>query len=110
MNHDVLTAATGEDGFPLALEQRFDLIVLDLMLPGKSGFEVLRDLREAGFRKPILILTARDAQNDRQRGRELGADDFLIKPFAFSELAARIDALLQRGESTLTDEGPPCPG
>jgi DNA-binding response OmpR family regulator len=109
LHHDVLTAQTGEEGLPMALSEPVDLVVLDLMLPGKSGFEVLRELRESGFEKPILILSARDALNDRQRGRELGANDFLIKPFAFAELMARIDSLLEQSEdASSSDEAPPC--
>lgn len=111
LKHDVLTAETGEDGLPIAMTQPVDIVVLDLMLPGKNGFEVLRDLRQAGFAKPILILSARDAPDDRRLGRELGADGFVIKPFAFSDLMARINALLDpSAERTSIDEDPPCAG
>ncbi|MDO8299315.1 heavy metal response regulator transcription factor [Lacisediminimonas sp.] len=89
-------AANGEDGLHLALEHQYDLVVLDVMLPLLDGWTVLRRLRE---RKnvPVLFLTARDEVNDRVKGLELGADDYLVKPFAFAELLARIRTLLRRG-------------
>lgn len=99
LRHDVLTAESGEAGLPMALSESVDIVVLDLMLPDRNGFDVLQDLREAGFQKPILILTARDAQDDRRLGRELGADDFLVKPFALSDLLVRIDALIKRART-----------
>ena len=109
LKYDVLTAETGEEGLPLALNQPVDLVVLDLMLPGKSGFDVLQELRQTGFPKPILILTAKDAPGDRLRSRELGADGFLTKPFAFSELAAKIHELRARAETAASpQEEPPC--
>jgi two-component system copper resistance phosphate regulon response regulator CusR len=95
--YDVVVAATGEEGFFLASEQTFDLIVLDVMLPGRDGFEVLRALRKRSLGVPVLILTARDAIEDRVVGLDHGADDYLVKPFAFAELLARIRALLRRG-------------
>jgi two-component system copper resistance phosphate regulon response regulator CusR len=94
--YEVVTAATGEDGYYRATTEPFDAIILDLMLPGRSGLEVLRDLRAHGFAKPILILTARDAVDDRVAGLDGGADDYLVKPFAFAELLARLRALLRR--------------
>jgi DNA-binding response OmpR family regulator len=94
--YEVLTAATGEEGYYHATTGPLDAIVLDLMLPGRNGLEVLRDLRAQGFAKPILSLTARDAVDDRVRGLDGGADDYLIKPFAFAELLARLRALLRR--------------
>jgi len=94
--YEVLTAATGEEGYYHATTGPIDAIVLDLMLPGRNGLEVLRDLRAQGFAKPILILTARDAVDDRVRGLDGGADDYLVKPFAFAELLARLRALLRR--------------
>ncbi len=94
--YEVLTAATGEEGYYHATTGPIDAIVLDLMLPGRNGLEVLRDLRAQGFAKPILILTARDAVDDRVRGLDGGADDYLIKPFALAELLARLRALLRR--------------
>ncbi|RUL87920.1 response regulator transcription factor [Tautonia sociabilis] len=94
--YEVITAATGEEGYYHATTGSFDAVVLDLMLPGRSGLEVLRDLRARGFAKPVLILTARDAVEDRVRGLDSGADDYLVKPFAFAELLARLRALLRR--------------
>jgi DNA-binding response OmpR family regulator len=95
--YDVVVAGTGEEGFFLAQAQTFDLLVLDLMLPGRDGLEVLSALREKGLSSPVLVLTAKDAIEDRVGGLDAGADDYLIKPFAFSELLARIRALLRRG-------------
>jgi two-component system copper resistance phosphate regulon response regulator CusR len=95
--YEVVVATTGEDAFFLASEQAFDLIVLDVMLPGRDGFEVLRALRNRSVQVPVLILTARDAIEDRVIGLDRGADDYLVKPFAFAELLARIRALLRRG-------------
>src|SRR5207249_7286791 len=94
--YEVATAATGEAGYELAMAQPFDCVVLDLMLPGRNGIEVLGDLRRAGKMLPVLILTARDAVEDRVIGLDAGADDYLVKPFAFAELLARIRALLRR--------------
>ena len=95
--YDVVLAATGEDGFFRANAEVFDLVVLDLMLPGRSGFEILQTLRRRHIETPVLILTARDGVDDRVRGLDLGADDYLVKPFALPELLARIRALLRRG-------------
>src|SRR5512143_4080782 len=94
--YEVVTATTGEDGYYRAATEPFDAIILDLMLPGRGGLEVLRDLRAHGFAKPILILTARDAVDDRVAGLDGGADDYLVKPFAFAELLARLRALFRR--------------
>jgi len=90
------TAATGEEGFYQTSTSLFDLVILDLMLPGRDGFQILRDLRGKHDRTPILVLTARDAVEDRVRGLDLGADDYLVKPFAFPELLARIRAITRR--------------
>jgi DNA-binding response OmpR family regulator len=95
--YDVLTAATGEAGYALATAQTFDCLVLDLMLPGRDGIQLLNDLRANGKQCPVLILTARDAIEDRVVGLDAGADDYLVKPFAFAELLARLRALLRRG-------------
>ena len=95
--YDVAVARTGEEGFFLGSTQSFDLLVLDLMLPGRDGFDVLAALRGRGVQAPVLILTARDALDDRVRGLDAGADDYLQKPFAFPELLARIRAILRRG-------------
>jgi two-component system OmpR family response regulator len=90
-------AATGEEGLSLAMARDYDVIVLDLVLPGLDGFEVLGSLRKSGQRTPVLVLTARDAVEDRVRGLDGGADDYLTKPFAFPEFLARVRALLRRG-------------
>jgi two-component system copper resistance phosphate regulon response regulator CusR len=89
-------ARTGTDGLHLALTESYDLIVLDVMLPGLDGWEVLRSMRAAGRDTSVLFLTARDQVNDRVKGLELGADDYLTKPFAFAELLARVRTLLRR--------------
>jgi two-component system, OmpR family, copper resistance phosphate regulon response regulator CusR len=91
-------ARNGEDGLHIAMTDDYDLIVLDVMLPGRDGWSVLRALRDAGKHMPVLFLTARDHVDDRVKGLELGADDYLVKPFAFSELLARVRTLLRRGK------------
>ncbi len=93
----VTVAQTGEDGFFLASTRPFDVIVLDRMLPGRDGLEILKGLRAGGLLTPVLMLTARDAVEDRVGGLDAGADDYVVKPFAFSELLARVRALLRRG-------------
>lgn len=93
----VSLAFNGEDGFFALNEQTFDLVVLDLMLPGRSGLAVLRTMRERGLQTPVLVLTALDTVENRVEGLDAGADDYLVKPFAFPELLARIRALLRRG-------------
>jgi DNA-binding response OmpR family regulator len=98
--YDVTVAATGDDGFARASGEAFDLVVLDLMLPGRGGLEILQVLRQRHAGTPVLILTARDAIEDRVRGLDGGADDYLVKPFALAELLARIRALLRRGRPT----------
>jgi two-component system copper resistance phosphate regulon response regulator CusR len=98
-HYDVVVAHTGEEGFFYANAEIFDLVVLDLMLPGRDGIEVLTTLRKRGLQTPVLILTARDAVEDRVLGLDSGADDYLVKPFAFPELLARIRALLRRGRT-----------
>jgi two-component system, OmpR family, response regulator len=90
-------APNGTDGLWLATENDYDAIVLDVMLPGMDGFEVCRQARAAGRWAPVLLLTAREAVNDRVRGLDAGADDYLTKPFSFAELAARLRALVRRG-------------
>ena len=91
-------AANGEDALWLAQAHPYDAIVLDVMLPGLDGFETCRRLRGAGVWAPVLMLTARDAVEDRVAGLDSGADDYLVKPFAFAELLARLRALVRRGE------------
>lgn len=95
-------AVNGIDGSHLARTEPYDVIVLDLMLPGKDGFTVLRELRAADVKTPVICLTARDSVDDKVKGLDLGADDYLAKPFSFVELLARIRALLRRG-STLAN-------
>src|SRR3989442_15538572 len=90
-------AADGHDGLHLGTEHDYDAIVLDVMLPGANGFEVCQGLRALGRWSPILMLTARDGVDDRIRGLDAGADDYLMKPFAFGELLARLRALVRRG-------------
>src|SRR6202162_3217304 len=92
----VVLAHTGEEGFFLLSSESFDLIVLDWMLPGRDGIEILRAARARGTQIPVLLLPARDAVADRVRGLESGADDYLVKPFAFAELLARVRALCRR--------------
>jgi DNA-binding response OmpR family regulator len=94
--HEVATAASGEAGYLLARAEPFDCLILDLLLPGRDGLQILADLRQAGNAIPVLILTARDTVEDRVIGLDAGADDYLIKPFAFAELLARVRALLRR--------------
>ncbi|PRX31046.1 winged helix family two component transcriptional regulator [Orenia metallireducens] len=90
------TVNNGEEALDLATVIEYDLIILDLMLPVKSGLEVLRELRDQGNKVPVLILTAKESIEDKVRGLDLGADDYLTKPFAFAELRARIRALFRR--------------
>jgi two-component system copper resistance phosphate regulon response regulator CusR len=96
-------AEEGEDGLHLARNGDYDLVVLDVMLPRRDGWSVLAELRRCGNQLPVLFLTARDAVQDRVRGLEGGADDYLAKPFAFAELLARIQILLRRGTSRQPD-------
>ncbi len=100
-HYEVVVARTGEDGFFRVGSETFDLVILDLMLPGRSGLEVLEAIRRRGMDTPVLVLTARDSVLDRVAGLDRGADDYLVKPFAFPELVARIRALLRRGRTDL---------
>lgn len=93
----VALARNGLDGLHLAMTEDFDLIVLDIMLPDVDGWRIVRSLRESDSMTPVLFLTARDSVNDRVKGLELGGDDYLVKPFAFAELLARVRNLLRRG-------------
>src|SRR5437870_3969966 len=97
--YEVVVAPTGEEGFFLVNAEEFDLVILDLMLPGRDGLQVLSTLRKRGLQTAVLILTARDAIEDRVQGLDKGADDYLVKPFAFPELLARVRALLRRGRT-----------
>ncbi len=94
--HVVVVAMDGEEGLELARATRYDLFVVDVMLPKKNGWSIVEELRRRGVRTPILFLTARDSVRDRVKGLELGADDYLVKPFAFSEFLARVHSLLRR--------------
>jgi two-component system copper resistance phosphate regulon response regulator CusR len=96
-HYHVVLARTGEDGFFRASAEAFDVVVLDLMLPGRDGLQILATMRQRGLQTPVLVLTARDAVEDRVLGLDTGADDYLVKPFAFPELLARVRALLRRG-------------
>jgi len=98
-HYEVRVARTGEEGFYLLNAETFDLVVLDLMLPGHDGLEILRTVRKRGLSTLVLILTAKDAVEDRVLGLDSGADDYLVKPFAFPELLARIRVLLRGGRS-----------
>lgn len=102
-HYEAVVAHTGEDAFFRITTETFDIILLDLMLPGRDGLEILRTIRSLGIRTPVLVLTARHTLEDRVDGLNAGADDYLVKPFAFAELLARIRALLRRGreENTL---------
>ena len=87
----------GAEGLNLALQSFYDLVILDVMLPGLDGWQVLQSLRGRGLQMPVLFLTARDEVTDRVKGLELGADDYLVKPFSFAELLARVRTILRRG-------------
>jgi two-component system copper resistance phosphate regulon response regulator CusR len=95
--YDVVAAGSGEEGNARLADGEFDCVVLDWMLPGRDGLQLLVDLRRARNRVPVLLLTARDSVDDRVAGLDRGADDYLVKPFAFAELLARVRALLRRG-------------
>jgi two-component system OmpR family response regulator len=95
--HTIDVSTDGDDGLSKALEYDYDAVVLDVMLPGHDGFSICRELRASGRWSPVLMLTARDAVDDRIRGLDAGADDYLVKPFAFGELLARLRALVRRG-------------
>ena len=98
--YEVVIEETGEDALTRSTTERFDLVLLDLGLPGRDGLEVVTDLRDEGVNTPVLILTARDTVEDRVKGLNGGADDYLVKPFAFSELLARIQAISRCGRLT----------
>src|SRR5258708_2900583 len=104
--YKVVVADTGEEAFYLVNAEEFDLVILDLMLPGRDGLQVLSTLRKRGLLTPVLILTARDAVENRVQGLDQGADDYLVKPFAFPELLARTRALLRRGRTQMVPQLP----
>jgi two-component system copper resistance phosphate regulon response regulator CusR len=93
----VQLSRNGLDGYHMAVSEAFDLLILDVMLPDIDGWQILQKLRSAGLSTPVLFLTAKDSLSDKVKGLELGADDYLIKPFAFAELLARVRSLLRRG-------------
>jgi len=93
----------GLDGYHQAMTERYDLLILDVMLPDVDGWRILKSLREAGKAVPVLFLTARDSIDDRVKGLELGADDYLVKPFVFAELLARVRTLLRRGAAPVSE-------
>ena len=97
----------GKAGFDRIIAESPDLVVLDLMLPGKSGFEICREVRDRGMATPVIMLTARAQEVDRIRGLELGADDYMVKPFSLAELVARIRAVLRRTQGASRTEGAP---
>jgi DNA-binding response OmpR family regulator len=97
--YEVVVERTGEGAFFRITTETFDIILLDLMLPGRDGLQILRAIRERGMKTPVLVLTARDTLQDRVTGLDSGADDYLVKPFAFAELIARIRALVRRGRA-----------
>ncbi len=99
LHYQISCAASGEEGYFLASTMAFDLVILDLNLPGRDGIEILQTLRKSGWLTPVLILTARDGLDDRVKGLDSGADDYLVKPFAFPELHARLRALSRRGRT-----------
>ena len=98
--YEAVVAHTGEDAFFRINTEQFDVILLDLMLPGRDGLQILTSIRKQGIDTPVLLLTARDTLDDRVAGLNSGADDYLVKPFAFAELVARIRALLRRGRTS----------
>jgi DNA-binding response OmpR family regulator len=97
--YDVVVERTGESAFFRLTTEQFDAVLLDLGLPGRDGIEILTAIRERGIKTPVLVLTARDSLQDRVRGLDTGADDYVVKPFAFAELVARIRALVRRGRA-----------
>lgn len=97
------SCGNGIDGLRCMTEQHYDLVVLDVMLPGKDGWTVLKEYRSEGRTTPVLYLTAKDAVSDRVRGLQIGADDYLVKPFAFSELLARVQSLLRRSQGVVAE-------
>ncbi len=102
--YDVETANDGEQGLKKILENNYNLIILDVMMPKKSGFDVCKEVRKAGITTPIILLTAKGEEIDKVVGLELGADDYVTKPFSLRELLARVKAILRRGENLVMNE------
>lgn len=94
--HQVEVAFDGDDGLDLALTEEYDLLILDILLPGMNGIQILKDVRKEGFKMPVLLLTAKNRVEDKVNGLDAGADDYLTKPFALPELLARVRSLLRR--------------
>ncbi|MBX3432020.1 MAG: response regulator transcription factor [Pirellulales bacterium] len=101
--HEVVEAADGDAGCAAAVRRQVDLVLLDMVLPGKTGLEILREIRNARPTLPVIILSARGEEQDRVAGLRLGADDYVVKPFSVSELLARVDAVLRRSPSRPSD-------
>jgi DNA-binding response OmpR family regulator len=101
--YTVLESGHGEEGCQMALRRQLDLLLLDMVLPGKTGLEILREVRNVRPTLPVIILSARGEENDRVSGLRLGADDYVVKPFSVNELLARVDAVLRRSPSRPTD-------
>jgi DNA-binding response OmpR family regulator len=101
--YDVIEAANGNDGCNAAVSREYDLLLLDMVLPGKTGLEILREVRNARPTLPVIILSARGEERDRVTGLKLGADDYVVKPFSVDELLARVEAVLRRSPSRPTD-------
>jgi DNA-binding response OmpR family regulator len=104
-NYDVSEAGDGDTGLPLALEGEFDLILLDLVLPGADGLDILAKVRDVLPTRPVIVMTARGDESDRVRGLKLGADDYVVKPFSVRELLARVEAVLRRSPQRATQAG-----
>ncbi|MFN3871840.1 MAG: response regulator transcription factor [Ignavibacterium sp.] len=105
--YDVDEAEDGQIGFTKILDKTYDLIILDVMMPGMSGFDVCKNIRKAGITTPVILLTAKGEEIDKVLGLELGADDYVTKPFSLRELLARVKAILRRSESFLASENKP---
>ena len=102
--YEVETANDGEQGLKKILENNYNLIILDVMMPKKSGFDVCKDLRKAGITTPVILLTAKGEEIDKVVGLEIGADDYVTKPFSLRELLARVKAILRRSENLVMND------
>ena len=103
-HYDIASVDNGDQGFTIAKENQHDLIILDLMLPGRNGFDICRELRSLGIKTPIIILTSKKEEADKVLGLEIGADDYITKPFSIRELQARVKALLRRVSDNVSSE------